>query len=155
MGKTDYLVKRKMIKFALLLLLVLIASDTKEIYTITTPKIVLITIDGVRWQDIFDAHDGIGSFKPESKNLVPNIYKNFVDGGMAIGKNSQALVGGPAHVSLPGYLEIMRGYPSLDCTDNYCGQNTKPTLIDEFAGDAAVFSGWEPISRVFDNSLAV
>jgi hypothetical protein len=119
------------------------------------PKIVLITIDGVRWQDMFDAHEAIGTFKPTSRQLAPNIYKHFVDNGIAVGKNSHALVGGPVHVSLPGYLEIMRGYPSLDCLDNSCPQNIRPTLIDQFPNDAAVFAGWEPIAKVFDNSLAV
>lgn len=118
-------------------------------------KIILITIDGVRWMDLFDAREPVGNFNPSSREIAPNIYKHFVDNGMAIGKLSDAFVGGPAHISQPGYLEILRGRPTFDCFNNYCPQNIKPTIINEFPNDSAVFSGWETIAKIFDNSLAV
>ncbi len=141
-----------MLKVIFLLLISLFISDTRQI--INPPKIVLITIDGVRWQDMFDAHEGIGNYRPTSRELAPTIYSKFVDNGMAIGKASVATTSSPAGVSMPGYLEIMRGIPSLDCWDNYCKQNTWPTIINNFPNNSAVISGWDTISKVFDNSLA-
>lgn len=146
----------KFIRFIFLLFIVACAKDTVD-FKLNAPKIILISIDGVRWHEMFDAYLPVDPIMPagSSRLLIPNIYEHFVDNGIAVGKASPAYVGGPAHVSQPGYLEIMRGYPSLDCLDNYCPQNIKPTLINQFSNDAAVFAGWDTISKVFDNSLAV
>lgn len=119
-------------------------------------KVILITIDGTRWQDLFDEDDGAGGFDtPSSRQLLPNIYNHFVDNGMAIGKLSFALVGGKAHVSMPGYLEIIRGYPTEDCFDNECPPNFQPTIFDQFPNDSAVFSGWDTIANIFDHSHSI
>lgn len=146
----------KLIVLVMLMCSCLIAADS-PIANLRNgaPKIVLITIDGVRWQDIFDQHSGVGSFRPTSRELVPNLYKHFVDEGMAIGRDSQILVSGPAHISQPGYLEIMRGYSTFDCFTNMCPPNTQRTLINEFANNSTVIAGWETIGKIFDNSLAI
>lgn len=158
--------------FVLFLLIIINATDTNlkssninytsvqcflnaKKHYINPPKIILITIDGVRQEDIFDKHVGVGSYRPTSRELVPNIYERFVDNGIAIGNHSPAFVGGPSHISMPGYLEIMGGYPSLDCFSNYCQRNNKPTLIDEFPNNSAIFAGWDTISKVFNNNLAI
>lgn len=116
-----------------------------------TPKVVLITLDGVRWQDIFDGNDPINGYQPlPSRSLVPNLYRYFVDGGIAIGKRSRAETLNRAHVSLPGYLEIMTGRESRICLNNYCPFYRGPSLIDSFP-DAIVFASWEKVQRSFNN----
>jgi len=111
--------------------------------------VVLITIDGVRWQDMFYGTDS-GLFRGDpisSRELMPNIYHYFVDNGMVAGKESDVINSGPAHISLPGYLEIMRGHPSSqDCLDNYCNPKLDITLTDHFES-AAVFASWDTIKK--------
>ena len=138
------------------LCMIFCCSDTRFFIHPKSPKIVLITIDGTRWQDIYDGPTPLDYPRQyTSQQLVPNLYKHFVSGGMAIGKESQALIKGPAHISMPSYLEIMRGYPSLDCLNNYCRTNNKPTLVNSFPHQSAVFAGWDTIAKVFDTQLAV
>lgn len=114
----------------------------------TAPKVVLITIDGVRWQEIFNGTDPVlykGEKIPASK-LLPNLYHHFVDHGTVVGKESLFVASGPAHISLPGYLEIMRGRPSHDCTTNECEPVLDVTIADLFA-TSAVFGSWDTIHK--------
>lgn len=93
---------------------------------LNSPNVILVTIDGTRWQEVYNgsdhARDRGHSFLP--RHLVPNLYQNFVDQGIAFGKDSPMVATGPNHISLPGYLEITRGHPSTDCQTNTC----KPTI---------------------------
>ena len=117
-----------------------------------TPKIVLITLDGVRWQDIFDGETPSPYPKQyTSRQLVPNLYHSFVDNGIAIGKYSQARNKNNRHISQPGYLELLTGIPSTTCFTNHCPYNTKPTLVNEF-NSSAVFASWDIIDHIVDNS---
>src|SRR5262245_25258591 len=57
-------------------------------------NVVLVTIDGVRWQEIFQGIDpelGARARLPrsrmDSRELVPNLYKHFIDGGTVLGPN--------------------------------------------------------------------
>ncbi len=140
-----------------LLLLVLFFGLICDSHVRASPSevnnIILITLDGVRWQDLFDGKSPAG-FNMDSRKLYPNIYRYFVDNGMAFGKDSEVRVANPAHVSMPGYLEIMRGYPSIDCFDNECQPNLTRTLVNEFPS-AAVFSSWDLIDHIIDDSPAV
>jgi Metalloenzyme superfamily len=115
---------------------------------IKPPKIVLLTIDGVRWQEIFNGTDPLlyKRNRLTARELLPNMYHYFVDNGMVIGRDSSFIASGPAHISLPGYLEIMRGRPSLDCISNDCSVNLGNTIVDTFE-DAAVFGSWDYIGK--------
>jgi hypothetical protein len=119
------------------------------------PKIVLITIDGVRWQDIYNKHDSFSLDNDLSgRHVLPTIYREFIDNGIAVGNSTPAFTENMFHVSQPGYLEIISGYSSRTCFNNYCKPNTSITLLNYFANDAAVIASWETIAKTFDNSLA-
>lgn len=110
-------------------------------------KVVLITLDGVRWQEIFNGTDFFlykGKMVP-ARELLPNLYYHFVDGGMVIGKDSKFIATGPAHISLPGYLEIMRGHPSTDCQENDCIPRLKEDTMADLFDKSAVFASWDTI----------
>jgi len=114
----------------------------------TPPKIVLITIDGVRWQEIFYGTDSnlySESYLPP-RDLIPNIYNYFVDHGSAFGKNSNIIASGTNHISLPGYLEMMRGFPTTDCITNLCEPELNTTLIDHYQ-NVAMFSSWDTVRK--------
>jgi len=119
---------------------------------INPPKIVFITIDGVRWQEIFNGTDpNLYSKHPLSPiEILPNIYYYFVNQGMAIGKNSQIIASGKNHISLPGYLEMMRGFPTTDCTTNLCEPELTTTLLDNYQ-NVTVISSWDTIKKSTTN----
>lgn len=113
-----------------------------------SPKLVLLTIDGVRWQEVFNGTDSHLYHKHglEPRELLPNLYHYFVDNGSSFGKDSPVVASGPAHISLPGYLEMMRGTPTLDCFTNSCDLELHTTLLD-FYDKAAVFSSWDTVRK--------
>jgi len=116
--------------------------------SIESPKVVLLTIDGVRWQEVFLGTDS-GLYKKHRLNpeeLLPNIYHYFVKRGSSYGRESPVVVSGENHISLPGYLEMMRGYPTVDCVTNLCEPDVKPTLVDHFE-KVAVFSSWDTVRK--------
>lgn len=145
-----------MLKYILYLFISILSLIPGNIYHYhQTPNIILITLDGVRWQDIFEVSPAFGNFpRQESKIIIPNIYHHFIENGIAIGKTSIINTENFAHVSLPGYIEILSGQASDVCFNNECKQNKLPTLINQFPNDSAVFASWELIDRVFDNTLA-
>lgn len=118
-------------------------------------KVVLITIDGVRWQNVFNGTDSFlyRGKKMTARELLPNMYYWFVDRGMVVGKDSPFIATGPHHISLPGYLEIMRGHPSTDCQENDC----EPRLVEDTMADlftkSAVFASWDPIRKAVGSNV--
>jgi len=110
------------------------------------PDVILVTIDGVMWQDIYGSN---------SQLLVPNLYNDFVKQGIAVGKMSPIIASGKNHVSLVGYLEITRGHPSLDCQSNDCYHPRIDRTILKFFHSPAVFSSWRTIEKTIPNNLNV
>jgi hypothetical protein len=112
------------------------------------PHVILVTIDGTRWQEIYNGTDPYRYHHKHltARQLVPNLYTHFVDRGIAVGKLTPMIASGPNHISLPGYLEITRGHPSVDCQTNYCNP-----IIDQsvlwFFQHPAVFSSWSTIQK--------
>lgn len=117
------------------------------------PKVVLITVDGIRWQEIFNGTDPIlyHGKQMSARELLPNMYYQFVDRGMVVGKDSMFVATGPAHISLPGYLEIMRGYPSVDCQENDCEPRLKTETVADLFDKSAIFASWDTIRKTVNN----
>src|SRR5262245_1253105 len=68
-------------------------------------RLVLVTLDGVRWQDTFGAH---------ARELLPNLYGRVIDRGVALGAATPLSASGPNFVSLPGYRELLSGRADRD-----------------------------------------
>jgi hypothetical protein len=122
-----------------------------------TDAVVLVTIDGVRWQEIFDGVDGAlagdAGVGPAPRALLPNVYRLFFDEGTVLG--DPWLRGGIAgsarrHMSMPGYVELATG-AGTDCVDNDCAPVLGETFADAVTaaagGSAAVFGSWSEIAR--------
>jgi hypothetical protein len=118
-------------------------------------RVVLVTIDGVRWQDVFEgsnpAWSGAPSIRPEQ--LMQRTLALAASRGVALGGTrdgcSMVHTAAGSNVSLPGYLEIFTGHPS-HCLDNGCAQ-VHESLFDEanrtnVAGVASVGS-WEVLAN--------
>lgn len=124
------------------------ASAAQPMASTAPPNVLLITIDGTRWQEVFNGTDPALTNNPQTaRQLLPFIYSHCIDHGMALGKSSDFIATGPAHLSLPGYNEISHGHPSYACQNNDCPRTTELTLLDRLAlPDTAVITGWEQIS---------
>lgn len=125
-------------------------------------SVVLIAIDGVRWQDIFQGADanllsasGVGHAEAPktAEQLAPNIHA-LARRGVAIGgaTGEPFSASGPNFVSLPGYAELLQGRPAR-CFENDCRDTLSFTILDAFSGEyeperVAAFSSWTNIERV-------
>jgi hypothetical protein len=128
--------------------------------------IVLVTLDGVRWHEIFEGVDPVLAKErgiPEgavvsAAELMPNLHAIIATHGAALGApghGAEISASGPNFVSLPGYAELLSGRRSTSCRDNQCAGSGATTLIDEFSvgaspehPDAAVITSWADIARV-------
>lgn len=111
-------------------------------------RVVLVTLDGVRWEDVFAA--GNGKSASNVANTMPNLQRLVRDRGIALGGpgcTHDMRASGPNFVSFPGYLEMFTGKAPA-CTHNACPPVQTDTFIDEARsvasrpGDVAVFSSW-------------
>lgn len=108
-------------------------------------RVVLVTIDGVRWQDIAAAG---------APARLPALYR-LVDRGVAIVDDLRTSASWP--VSLPGYCEILTGRSSA-CASNDCAPIDEPTLLDEIAAagdEAGEVASWEGLARAASASARV
>jgi hypothetical protein len=126
---------------------------------------VLVVLDGVRWQEIFDGVDPslarAQGFRAEevvdAPHLMPTLHNVLIAHGVAVGApgyGPEMRATGPNYVSLPGYNEILGGRTAKHCLDNDCPFTHEPTVADELARldlnrprDSAVISSWESIER--------
>ncbi|NUO48865.1 MAG: hypothetical protein HOV80_08415 [Polyangiaceae bacterium] len=117
--------------------------------------VVLIAIDGVRWQEIFEGTDPALLREGKAKSageLAPNIHA-LARRGVALGAPGHGapfVASGPNFVSLPGYTEMLTGRPA-PCQENDCNERPSWTLLDAFAskgGAVGAIASWTPISRV-------
>jgi hypothetical protein len=126
-------------------------------------SVVLVTIDGVRWEDVF--HGASAKLLPEGSRLagveasarpfstMPRT-KRLVQRGVALGGGGDGCgtvkPAGGAFVSLPGYLEILRGRRTA-CDSNACVVERVPSVLDAAAlaghGPVASISSWPKIAR--------
>lgn len=112
------------------------------------PRVVLVTIDGARWQDVVDDKDG-ALFPGE--RLMPTLTAQVAQRGvMWVG--TDAMTSSLAPVSLPGYQTLMLGRSM--CVDNECPRVTQETLPERIARELAlpqeqvsVFASWSRLAR--------
>lgn len=128
--------------------------------------IVIVTLDGVRWHEVFEGVDrrlaeshGLPPAEVVSAaELMPNLHRIVATHGVALGAPGHGAAisaSGPNFVSLPGYAELLSGRRTTRCRDNQCTGGGARTLLDEFAGErglgasqVALFSSWPDIARV-------
>lgn len=133
-----------------------VAASTADLPPFTALEgpvpIVLVTIDGARWQEIFEGADATRwtspAPRPSATELMPHLHAMDA----AVGAPGRGLIRatGPNFVSLPGYREILSGHASAACQDNNCPPITSTTVLDQ-ASDAglrvAAFGSWETLAR--------
>ena len=112
--------------------------------------VVILTIDGVRWQEVFEGTDPEFTSKPlqSATAIWPNLYRLGTKRGAFVGApgHGRIAASGPQYVSLPGYTEILSGRPSLLCQDNDCPRTVLPSILDEAharGAKVAAFASWD------------
>jgi hypothetical protein len=132
-----------------------LGTAARAVPTTSDGRVILVTIDGARWQDVFGGSDpsfsGAPSIPPEL--LMPRTYALLATRGAALGADREGCAtvhtAGGANVSLPGYQEIFTGRPSY-CLDNNCAGVSESVMDEaaraEVAGVASIGS-WDVLDR--------
>lgn len=101
-------------------------------------RVIVVLIDGVRWQDVFDVDGSRFPTHPAMPQLQKLASEGALWGNKAKGSSARTISKIP--YSLPGYQSIFTGHQT-SCTDNACPRVTDETFLDRFA-DSAVFASW-------------
>jgi hypothetical protein len=138
-----------------------------------TENVIWVTLDGVRWQEVFGGadegllnkeHRGVAdvagvrrSFWRETAGerraaLMPFLWGTVARDGQVFGnreKGSVARVTNDQWFSYPGYNEIFTGFADPRIKSNDKVENENVTVLEwlhrkpEFAGRVAAFAGWD------------
>ncbi len=118
--------------------------------------VVIVTLDGVRWQDVFLGLDKrhLPAQSERTDVDIPNLRALMTEQGAALGAPGSMpfSVSGPSFVSLPGYTQLFTGRADVPCTTNACERTVTPTLVDAVGQrfgreQAVVLSSWPDIER--------
>lgn len=121
----------------------------------TDYNVVLVTLDGVRWQELFGGEDPLLARNPEV--LFPHFWQRVAPRGVMYGDpatHGQMRVATAANASLPGYMSI---YAETDqgCLTNFCPRIAVRTFVDRLHDELglpqeelAVFAAWAKLKLV-------
>jgi hypothetical protein len=135
--------------------------DTRDGEPADESAVILVVLDGARWQEVFVGADpqlSAAAAVPavSADALMPRLHALVADRGSALGAPGQGppiAASGPNFVSLPGYTEIFTGRRQHDCADNDCAPARLRTVMDQARAlwprpsDVAVIASWEKIDR--------
>ncbi|OIP83301.1 MAG: hypothetical protein AUK44_05810 [Porphyromonadaceae bacterium CG2_30_38_12] len=161
--------------FVLTLSAVMLMGQNKN----KTENFILVTIDGLRWQELFNGADSsflhnkklVGNYdqyatKYWNKNqtdrrkmLMPFIWdvvqkKGQIYGNRSIG--SFVNVKNPYWFSYPGYNEIFTGFADVRINSNEFGPNPNVSVFEalnqspEFKGRVAAFASWDAFNDILN-----
>lgn len=165
---------------ALLLLLLTFFVSMASGQGLKTKNVILITTDGLRWQEVFTGaeqqllskeHGGVANVKateakywretPEERRqvLLPFLWSKFASDGQIYGNmnaGSSSQIVNNMKFSYPGYNEILTGYadPKIDSNDKKPNENF--TVFEwlhrkpAFNGKVAAYSGWDVTPFIFN-----
>lgn len=166
-------------KLSLFLLLVLLADYSSSAQN-KTKNIIIVTIDGFRWQDVFrgadtaiannkeynDNPEGIklrflaDSFSRRRKALLPFLWSAFAEKGQIYGNRdvgNYAELTNPYRISAPGYSEIFTGYSDSVVNSNNKVYNPNTNVLEYlnkqegFKGKVIAFSSWDVFPYILND----
>lgn len=145
-----------------------------------TENIIIITTDGLRWQELFKGMDetlardgrynqedsagiikafGASSELEKRKKLMPFFWNTVVKKGQIYGNRalgSKVNVTNNYWFSYPGYSEILSGYADNRIDANDYPPNPNTTILEFFnqqsalKGKVGVFGAWEAFNRIIN-----
>ncbi|GAB3891473.1 hypothetical protein GCM10028803_03320 [Larkinella knui] len=158
----------------LCLILFLAVSRLPLLQAQQTQNVILVTLDGVRWQEVFSGADSTLLFDPvyspdtasarkffwastppeRRQRLFPFFWNTIAKQGQLYGnrlKNSRVNTSNPYWFSYPGYNEILSGYSDDRIKSNDKIDNPNTTVLEflhnqpAYKGRIAAFSSWDVI----------
>ncbi|MFK7743150.1 MAG: sulfatase-like hydrolase/transferase [Planctomycetota bacterium] len=166
--------------FAWLLTAALIAATPSAQQS--TENVLLVTLDGLRWQEVFHGadnamlnkeHGGVrdilatrrsfwrGSDEARRELLLPFLWGTVASQGQLFGdptRNAKAVVTNPHRFSYPGYGELLSGVVDARIDSNRKFPNPRPTVLSflhgkpAYADKVAAFSGWDVHEYICDRA---
>lgn len=157
-----------------LLLLGLICLSTEA-----KPKLVLVTIDGLRWQEVFRGGDPAlvthknfvkqpevlqqafmpGNMQQNREALMPFFWHTLAKKGSIIGNRDEGSlmsVANPWYFSYPGYSEIFTGVVDQSLNSNAKVNNPQTSFLEwlnnkpEYGHKLAAFGSWDVFPYIFN-----
>jgi hypothetical protein len=139
-----------------------------------TKNVVLVVIDGLRWQEVFTGADSTllaresaavraAFWRPSPGErraaLMPFLWSTIARDGALFGdrvSGSDVRVTNQRNVSYPGYNELLTGKVDPRIRDNDFGANRNATVLHwlaakpAFRGRVAAYGTWEKFDEIFD-----
>ena len=166
-----------------LFLIILILLLTGKIHAQNTDnaKVFLITLDGVRWQEVFRGTDASllnnsdytrnknlleerfqgQSFEENRKKLMPFFWNSIAEKGQIYGnrdKGNKMDLTNTMWFSYPGYSEILTGFPDdQNITSNDKIYNSNVTFLEkvnqlaDYNGKVAAFCSWDVFPYIIND----
>jgi hypothetical protein len=181
---TPELAVRPSIRLAVCLLPILPISPILPILSAQTTNVVVVMIDGVRWQEVFGGADSMlisrkpggvddtaairAAFwrsTPDARRhaLMPFLWDSVAARGQIFGNVGKGSVDHTVNTywfSYPGYSETLTGVFDSAVNSNDYPPNPNPTVFEwlsgfpEFHDSVAAFGSWEAFDRIFNEQRA-
>jgi hypothetical protein len=146
----------------------------------TVENVIIITTDGLRWQEVFKGMDsaiGINrrfnqrdslyifnnfwhaDVETRRKKLMPFMWSKIAADGSVYGNRDMASkvdLTNPYWFSYPGYSELLSGHADTLINSNSYPDNPNVTLLEflnkqpAFKGRVAAFTAWEAFNRIIN-----
>lgn len=120
------------------------------------PNVILITIDGVGWNEVFEGSDPEFTGQP-AQPVMPHLTGDLASEGLLLGdlKGSRVEVSNSRNMSLPGYQSIFVGHPT-QCEGNLCREVKEETFVESLQKrhglgnkQLAGFASWGALNWAF------
>lgn len=163
--------------FLLLTFCVLALTNTFA-QTTKTKNIIIVTLDGMRWQEVFRGADSamisskytndkddvrkkywVASTEERRKILFPFLWNVIGKQGQVYGNRdlgNKDELSNPYHFSYPGYNEIFTGFPDKRMNTNDAINNPNINVLEYinkkkgFEGKIIAFSSWERFPQILN-----
>src|SRR6185503_5272690 len=137
-----------------------------------TENVILVVVDGVRWQEVFGGADSLrlaadtahaprefwsAILAERRARLLPFLWNVVGTRGQIFGSDSaQVGIRNGLYFSYPGYNEMLSGFPDPRIDSNEHGPNENVTVFEwisrqpGFAGRVAAFGTWGVFRDIFN-----
>lgn len=166
--------------FALALFAASVSGRAEDAVPVAPRNVILVTTDGLRWQEVFrGADDGLlnkenggvpnpaalrrefGGETPEArrKALLPFVWTTIAEQGQIFGnrdKRSVARVTNGRNFSYPGYNELLTGSPDARINSNAKRPNDNVTVLEwlnrqpAYRGKVAAVGSWDVFPSILN-----
>lgn len=147
-----------------------------------TKNLIIVTLDGFRWQEVFKGADSTLLFNHHAphdfeslkdkfwnqdnnkrrRTLLPFFWSSLKNNGRIYGNrkfNNKVNVANPYWLSYPGYNEILTGWVNFSINNNKYGKSPDYNILEFLSqqdgfrkNDVAVFTNWPAFSRIINTT---